>query len=87
MGKNTYSKTTENFIFHQTKTTIMEYTREELINRDTIEQAWDGDELKIDDGDVRVWLTNRENRLYNGDYTVEKKIKGIWIQQSHSFNY
>jgi len=65
----------------------MEYTREELINRDTIEQAWDGDELKIDDGDVRVWLTNRENRLYNGDYTVEKKIKGIWIQQSHSFNY
>jgi hypothetical protein len=64
----------------------MEYTRQELINMDTIEQAWDGDELKIDDGDVRVWLTNRENRLYNGDYTVEKKIKGIWIQQSHNFN-
>lgn len=64
----------------------MEYTRADLINLDTIEQAWDGDELKIDDGDVRVWLTNRENRLYNGDYTVEKKIKGIWIQQSHNFN-
>lgn len=64
----------------------MEYTRQELVNMDTIEQAWDGDELKIDDGDVRVWLTNRENRLYNGDYTVEKKIKGIWIQQSHNFN-
>lgn len=65
----------------------MEYTREELINRETLEQAWDGDELKIDDGDVRVWLTNRENRLYNGDYTIEKKIKGIWIQQSLSFKY
>lgn len=64
----------------------MEYTRADLINLDTIEQSWDGDELKIDEGDVRVWLTNRENRLYNGDYTIEKKIKGIWIQQSHNFN-
>jgi len=77
----------ENFIFHQTKTTIMEYTRFDLINMDTIEQAWDGDELKIDDGDTRVWLTSSGNRLYNGDYTVEKKIKGIWIQQSRNFDY
>ena len=42
----------------------MEYTRFDLINMDTIEQAWDGDELKIDDGDTRVWLTSRGNRMY-----------------------
>lgn len=65
----------------------MEYTREELINRDTIEQAWDGDELKIDDGDIRVWLTSRGNRMYNGDYTIETRVDGRWNQESHSFNY
>lgn len=65
----------------------MEYTRADLINLDTIEQAWDGDELKIDDGDVRVWLTNRGNRMYNGDYTIETMVDGKWNQESHNFNY
>lgn len=65
----------------------MEYTRADLINLDTIEQAWDGDELKIDDGDVRVWLTSRGNRMYNGDYTIETSVDGKWNQESHNFNY
>ena len=62
-----------------------EYTRSELIQLDTIEQAWDGDELKIDDGDTRVWLTNRENRKHNGDYTIEKRVNGKWIQEIYLF--
>lgn len=64
----------------------MQYTKSELHQLGTIEQAWDGDELKIDDGDVRVWLTNRENRQYNGDYTVEKRVNGSWTQEQHYFN-
>jgi len=60
----------------------MEYTRQELRQLDTIEQAWDGDELKIDDGDVRVWLTAQGNRQYNGDYTVERLVDGRWIQET-----
>ena len=32
----------------------MKFTKRDLVYLDTIEQAWDGDELKIDDGDVRV---------------------------------
>jgi len=62
------------------------YTKRELEDLDTIEQAWDGDELKIKDGDYRVWLTLRENRDYNGDYTIEKKIDGVWTQESYYFN-
>jgi len=61
----------------------MEYTRQELRQLDTIEQAWDGDELKIDDGDVRVWLTSSGNRQYNGDYTIEKLVDGKWIQETY----
>ena len=30
------------------------YTKRQLQQLDTIEQAWDGDELKIDDGNVKV---------------------------------
>jgi hypothetical protein len=52
------------------------YSKRELQQLDTIEQAWDGDELKIDDGDIRIWLTHRENRQYNGDYTLETRING-----------
>ena len=33
---------------------MKEYSKLELITLDTIEQSWDGDELKIDDGDTRV---------------------------------
>jgi hypothetical protein len=58
----------------------MEYTRQQLRQLDTIEQAWDGDELKIDTGEVRVWLTTQENRPYNGDYVVETYVNGKWVQ-------
>jgi hypothetical protein len=65
----------------------MEYTKRELQSLDTIEQAWDGDELKIDNEDgCRVWLTHRENRKYNGDYTIEKLVDGRWIQETYYFN-
>jgi hypothetical protein len=61
------------------------YTKSELRDLDTIEQAWDGDELKIDEGDLRVWLTHPENRQYNGDYTVETLVNGSWKQTSYNF--
>ena len=61
------------------------FTRRELQQLDTIEQAWDGDELKIEDGGVKVWLTHRDNRQWNGDYTVEVRINGKWHQSSHHF--
>ena len=61
------------------------YTKRELQLLDTIEQAWDGDELKIEDGNVKVWLTHRENRQWNGDYTIEVRINGKWHQSSHHF--
>jgi len=62
-----------------------DYTKRELQEIDTIEQAWDGDELKIDNGDTRVWLVNKENRRYNGDYVIEKRINGRWEQESYNF--
>jgi hypothetical protein len=62
------------------------YSKRELQQLDTIEQAWDGDELKIDDGDVRIWLTHRENRQYNGDYTLETRINGKWHQTARYFD-
>jgi hypothetical protein len=64
----------------------MNYTKSELRNMETIEQAWDGDELKIDDGDTRVWLTSIGNRQYNGDYTIETRVNGRWEQESYNFN-
>lgn len=45
---------------------------------DTIKQSWSGDELKIDDGNIRVWLTHRENTMYDGDYQIETNINGKW---------
>ena len=63
----------------------MNYSKQELQQLDTIEQAWDGDELKIDDGDVKVWLVHRENRQYNGDYVVETCVNGKWIQKNCYF--
>lgn len=62
-----------------------DYTKRELQEIDTIEQAWDGDELKIDNGDTRVWLVNKENRRYNGDYVIEKRSNGRWEQESYNF--
>lgn len=63
----------------------MTYTKKELQSLDTIEQAWDGDELKIQEQDFRVWLTHPENRPYNGDYTIEVLVLGKWEQSNHSF--
>ena len=55
------------------------YTKHELQNLDTIDQSWEGAELKIDDGDIRVWLIPVENRGYDGDYQIEtKKYTGGW---------
>lgn len=62
------------------------FTKRELQMLDTIEQAWDGDELKIDDGDIRVWLVFPENRPYNGDYVVEVRVNGRWYQNPRYFD-
>jgi uncharacterized protein YegJ (DUF2314 family) len=63
----------------------MKYTKRQLESLDTIEQAWDGDELKIWKDDVKVWLTHPENRKYNGDYTIERLINGRWEQENCLF--
>ena len=64
------------------------YTRLELTQLDTIEQAWDGDSLKIKEDGYRVWLTHRENRQWNGDYTVEvyDQESGMWEQFTQYFD-
>ena len=43
---------------------LHEYTKAELNSMDTIEQAWDGDELKIKTDTHRIWLVLRENRMF-----------------------
>jgi len=58
----------------------LQFTKHELQQLDTIEQAWDGDELKIEENNVKVWLVLPENRRYNGDYVVENRINGVWHQ-------
>jgi hypothetical protein len=63
----------------------MNYSKSELQQLDTIEQAWDGDELKVDGGDTRVWLVSRENRQWNGDYVVETLVDGRWEQENCYF--
>jgi hypothetical protein len=65
---------------------VMNYTKRELENLETIEQAWDGDELKIQEAGMKVWLVLRENRPYNGDYVVETLVDGRWEQESYLFN-
>lgn len=62
-----------------------QFTRSQLQMLDTIEQAWDGDELKIQEEEMRVWLVTRENRQYNGDYVIETLVNGRWIQESFNF--
>ena len=66
----------------------MNYTKRELQNLETIEQAWDGDELKIEGDNYKVWLVLPENRPYNGDYVVEMldPISGKWENESYYFN-
>jgi hypothetical protein len=64
------------------------YSKRELQQLDTIEQAWDGDELKIEEDGYKVWLTHRENRTYNGDYTVETlSATGRWEQENYYFEH
>ena len=63
------------------------FTKHELKQKDTIEQSWRGDELKIENENVRVWLTHPENRGYDGDYQVEIKIDGVWTCESFTFDY
>lgn len=66
----------------------MQYTKRELKSLETIEQAWDGDELKIQTNEMRVWLVLPENRQYNGDYVIEffDAISGRWDVESFYFN-
>lgn len=61
------------------------FSKWDLINLDTIEQSWSGDELKIQEDDYKVWLTHRDNRDYDGDYTVEMLVNGRWEGQSFLF--
>jgi len=64
----------------------MNYSKRDLQQLDTIEQAWDGSELKIEENNIRVWLTPLENRKYDGDYVIETRINGRWEQQSYMFD-
>ena len=64
---------------------LHEYTKAELNSMDTIEQAWDGDELKIKTDTHRIWLVLQENRMYNGDYVVETNVDGRWEKASYYF--
>ena len=63
----------------------LQFTKRELQQLDTIEQAWDGDELKIEDDGVKVWLVLPQNRQYNGDYVVENRINGVLYQTNCHF--
>jgi hypothetical protein len=62
-----------------------QFTKHELQQMDTIEQSWSGDYLKIQEQNVRVWLTHPENRAYDGDYQVEVRIDGRWMCESFNF--
>ena len=63
------------------------FTKRELNKMDTIEQSWSGDELKIDDGNICVWLTHRENIAYDGEYQIETNINGKWQLEKFYFEY
>jgi len=67
----------------------MSYSKRELENLETIEQAWDGDELKIDEQNMRVWLSHPENRQWNGDYTIERRSSPAfpWSQENCFFEH
>ena len=64
----------------------MNYSKRELQQLDTIEQAWDGSELKIENDSMKVWLTQPEHRQYDGDYVIETRVNGKWEQQSCMFD-
>ena len=64
----------------------MKFTKRDLVYLDTIEQAWDGSELKIENDGMKVWLTQPEHRQYDGDYVIETRVNGKWEQQSYMFD-
>jgi hypothetical protein len=63
------------------------FSKRELNDMDTIEQSHSGDYLKIDEGNVYVWLTHKENRAYDGDYQVEIRVNGSWQCEKFYFDY
>ena len=64
------------------------YTLSELRRLDTIEQSWDGAELKIEEDGLKVWLVPVSNRPYDGDYQVETlNDEGRWVIEDCYFNH
>ena len=64
----------------------LNFTQQDLNELETMEQAWDGNELKIDHEHMRVWLTHPENKQYNGDYVIESRTPtGGWKQEPKWF--
>jgi hypothetical protein len=60
----------------------MRYTAEELADRPTLAQG-QADDLKLDDGETRVWLCRcgiEDGMPYNNAITVERLEDGRWIQ-------
>ena len=64
----------------------MNYSKHDLQQLNTIEQAWDGSELKIEGDGIKFWLTQPEHRQYDGDYVIETRVNGRWEQQSCMFD-
>lgn len=66
----------------------MNYSKRDLRDLETIEQSWSGDELKIEEEGLKVWLTHPENRAYDGDYTIEtfNESTGRWEQDVRLFD-
>ena len=82
-----YQQSQFTMYIHGIKLKHMNYSKHELQQLDTIEQAWDGSELKIENDGYRVWLTQPEHRRYDGDYVIETRVNGKWEQQSCLFNF
>jgi hypothetical protein len=67
---------------------MYKYTKQELQNMDTLVQTFDGAKLKVDNGDMRVWLVHEHNREYDGDYQIETKgPTGEWTMKNYYFEY
>ena len=82
-----YQQSQFTMYIHGIKLKHMNYSKHELQQLDTIEQAWDGSELKIENDGHKVWLTQPEHRKYDGDYVIETRVNGKWEQQSCLFDF
>ena len=82
-----YQQSQPTIYIHGIKLKHMNYSKHELQQLDTIEQAWDGSELKIENDGHKVWLTQPEHRKYDGDYVIETRVNGKWEQQSCLFDF